>query len=85
MKIIKFYADWCGPCKMITPSIHKLAKKYDAELIELDVDDKENSTMALNYKVRALPTVVFIWESDEIQITGAEQEDVYETAIKKLL
>lgn len=60
MKILKFYADWCGPCKMITPFIRELASKHEAELLEIDVDADQNKNMIAKYSISSIPKVVFI-------------------------
>ncbi len=56
--LVDFYADWCGPCKMIAPSIEQLATEYDgkAKVVKLDVD--ANGATAQNYRVMSIPTLL---------------------------
>lgn len=56
--IVDFYADWCGPCKMLAPVIDELAKEYDGKIkfVKLNVD--EASSIAAAYSVMSIPTVI---------------------------
>ncbi|KAJ1854525.1 hypothetical protein LPJ76_003979 [Coemansia sp. RSA 638] len=55
--VVDFYADWCGPCKMLGPIIEKAVKK-DARVNLAKVNVDENLTLASDYKITSLPTVV---------------------------
>lgn len=56
--LVDFYADWCGPCKMIAPSVEQLATEYEgkAKVLKLDVD--ANGQTAQNYRVMSIPTLL---------------------------
>ena len=58
--LIDFYADWCGPCKMLAPVIDKLAEEYDgkATICKLNVD--RNQAIAEKYNVQTIPTIFFV-------------------------
>lgn len=56
MKVLKFYAEWCGPCKMLSMSIKDAAIK--AELVEVDID--KDNVMAAKYGVRGVPLCVVV-------------------------
>lgn len=75
VKAIKFYADWCGPCKMYSKIWNKVESelKEEVEFVEIDVD-KDTTGLAAQYKVRSMPTTVIIKEEDEIKVTGLIQE-----------
>lgn len=55
---VDFYAEWCGPCKMLAPEIEKLADAYDgkAKVVKVDVD-KEGG-LAMQYQVQSIPTIL---------------------------
>ena len=58
--LVDFYADWCGPCKMLTPVIETLATEYEGKIKigKLNVDDAPNT--AQNYGVMSIPTLLYI-------------------------
>jgi thioredoxin-like negative regulator of GroEL len=74
VKAIKFYADWCGPCKMYSKIWDKVVEEVEGvELVEIDVD-KDTTGLAAEYKVRSIPMTVIIKEGEEIKKTGLLQE-----------
>jgi thioredoxin 1 len=58
MKILKFYADWCGPCKMLSKTIESIKEEIPFEVEEIDADN--NAEMAKQYNIRGLPTMVIV-------------------------
>ena len=74
VKAIKFYADWCGPCKMYSKIWDKVVEEVEGvEFLEIDVD-KDTTGLAAEYKVRSIPMTVIIKEGEEIKKTGLLQE-----------
>ncbi len=70
--LVDFWAEWCGPCKMIAPAIHDLAVEYGGKLsvAKLDVDDSPN--VAMKYGVRSIPPLIFLKDGKPVdQIVGA--------------
>lgn len=53
--IVDFYADWCGPCKMLSPVLDKIEKEEDIVVARVDVD--KNQSLAQKHGVRSIPTV----------------------------
>lgn len=70
-KILKFYADWCGPCKVMTQNL-KGANLTNVELVEVDADDDKNQELVSYHNIRNLPTTMFLDENDNIleRVTG---------------
>lgn len=58
--LVDFYADWCGPCKMMSPIIDELATQYDGKVKVGKVDTDANRAVAAKYNVMSIPTLVFI-------------------------
>lgn len=63
--LVDFWADWCGPCKMLSPVIEELAKEVkDVSVAKLNVDD--NGKIAMDYQVQSIPTVM-VFKDGELQ------------------
>ncbi|MDQ8038899.1 MAG: thioredoxin TrxA [Rickettsiella sp.] len=57
--LVDFWAEWCGPCKMIAPILEELAKDYDGKLKICKLNVDENPTNPAKYNVRGIPTLIF--------------------------
>ena len=67
-KVIKFYANWCGPCRALTPTLEKLGSKYsdDIHIVKVNVD--KHQELAAQFGVRSIPALFFfqnkkVWRS----------------------
>ena len=60
LSVVDFWAEWCGPCRLVTPIIEDLSKEYDgkATIGKLNVD--HNQEVSMKYGVRSIPTILFI-------------------------
>ena len=58
--VIDFWAEWCGPCLKLGPSIEELAEKYEGQAIVGKLNVDENDEISSEYRVRNIPTVIFI-------------------------
>jgi len=81
-KIIKFGAEWCGPCKAMKPHIEQfkgMIAESDIEVLDLDVDKEENVELSNQYGVRSIPHTVFIKDGETVKtVTGLKtSEDLY--------
>ena len=56
---VDFYADWCGPCKMMSPVIDKLADEYEGKIKVGKINVDENSELAMKYRVMSIPNMKF--------------------------
>ena len=56
--LVDFWADWCGPCKMLTPTIEKLANDYVGKVKVGKVDTDSNREVSMKYGISAIPTVI---------------------------
>ena len=56
---VDFYADWCGPCKMMSPVIDKLAEEFDGKIKVGKVNVDENGDLAVRYGIMSIPNMVF--------------------------
>ena len=71
--LVDFYADWCGPCNMLEPSVAAIAEKTDAAVAKVDID--EHQGLAAQYGVRSVPTLLLFADGKQVkQIVGAQSE-----------
>jgi thioredoxin 1 len=57
--VVDFWAEWCGPCKMLTPIIDDIAKEYDGKVVFGKIDVDSNPQVAAKYMVNSIPTLLF--------------------------
>lgn len=70
--MVDFWAVWCGPCRMIAPSIEELAKEYEGKITVAKLNTDENPDVASRYKIMGIPTVMFFKKGERLdQIVGA--------------
>lgn len=74
-KVVKFWAPWCGPCRMYAPTFDKVAEKYEGQVEFINVNVDENRELAGKFNVRSIPHTVLIKEDGtEITKTGILSE-----------
>jgi thioredoxin 1 len=66
--LVDFWAQWCGPCKMIAPALDELAQSYDgrAKIVKVDIDQNRNT--AMKYHVRSIP-MLLVFKNGQVQGT----------------
>lgn len=69
--IIDFWAAWCGPCRIISPTVEELAKEYSGRVKVAKLNTDENSEIASRYKIMGIPTIMFFKDGVKLdQIVG---------------
>lgn len=58
--IIDFYADWCGPCKMVAPVLEELSNEYDGKINIYKVDTEIEQELSAIFRIRSIPSILFI-------------------------
>ena len=83
--VVDFYADWCGPCKMMSPVIEELAGDYEGKVKIGKVNTDENRAIASKYNIMSIPTIIFIKDGEVVETTvGALPKQVLEQKIATL-
>lgn len=84
--MLDFWATWCGPCKKIAPDIEALAEQYEGQVIVGKVDVEDAVDLASKFKIRNVPTVLFIKNGEVVdKQVGATTKDKFEEKLKALL
>lgn len=84
--IIDFYADWCGPCKMVAPVLEELAKEYDGKLVIYKVDTEKEFELASAFGIQSIPTFLFITADGKPSLQpGAFPKKVFKQVIEEHL
>lgn len=84
--LVDFYADWCGPCKMMAPIVEGLAESYEGKVKvgKLNIDDEME--IAQKYRVMSIPTFIIFKEGQAVETSvGAMSKDELENKLQKLL
>ena len=84
--LVDFWAEWCGPCKMLTPTINEVADDYKDKAVigKLNVD--ENPTIAAEYGIRSIPSLLFFKDGKvQKQIMGAVAKEEISSALDELI
>ena len=62
--LVDFYADWCGPCRMLSPILDEVVEKENIKLVKVNVDN--NAELAKKYGVMSIPTIILFKDGKEI-------------------
>jgi len=80
--LVDFYADWCGPCKMLEPVVERLAAETDATVAKVDVDGQQG--LASQYRVQGVPTLYLFAGGEQVeQLVGARDEATLRSLIEQ--
>lgn len=84
--VVDFWAPWCGPCRMVSPTIEELAKEYVGKVIVGKMNVDENPQTAGNFGVMSIPTIMMFKNGQPIKaLVGAQGKDTYKKAIEEVL
>jgi len=84
--MVDFWAVWCGPCRIIAPTIEELAKEYTGRIKVGKLNTDENSDIASKYKIMGIPTIMFFKDGQKVeQVVGAVPKQQLKAKIDALL
>ncbi len=84
--VVDFYADWCGPCRMVSPIIESLSREYSGRVKFAKIDTDANQDLAARFDIMSIPTVI-VFKNGKIQeqIVGAAPASHYRQKIDSVL
>ena len=84
--IVDFYADWCGPCKMIAPILEELSKEYEGKIKIYKINTEEERNLAASFGIMSIPTLLFVpKEGEPQQASGALPKEGFKKIIDDFL
>ena len=84
--IVDFWATWCPPCKMIAPILEEIAGEYDGRAVVCKIDVDQNQSIAQEYDVRSIPTILFVKGGEVMdQVIGALPKSDFVSRLESLL
>lgn len=82
--LVDFWATWCGPCKMLAPTIEELAEEYEDRVSVCKVDVDECPELAARFNIYSIPTVLLFKDGEEVEhMIGYHLKREYEALIQK--
>ncbi|MEO1928392.1 MAG: thioredoxin [Nautiliaceae bacterium] len=84
--VVDFWAPWCGPCRMLAPTIEELSKDFEGKVVIAKVNTDEAPEIAAKFGIRSIPTVLFFKNGELVdQMIGAAPKGIYTEKINALL
>jgi len=84
--LVDFWAEWCGPCKMLAPVLEEVSEEYAGKVNFFNVDVDENPDLAMQYKIMNIPALVVLKKGEKVdtQVGFAPKENIVEFIKKQL-
>ena len=86
LAMVDFWATWCGPCKILSPVVEKLAEEYDGKVLVGKVDTDSEMSLAQRFGISAIPTLIFFKNGAELKRSvGVVSEDALKAILEENL
>lgn len=84
--VVDFWAEWCGPCKMLAPALNELAEEYNGKVKIAKVNVDENPDLANNFGISSIPTLLFFKNGQVVgQSVGVKPKSALKASFDRLL
>jgi thioredoxin 1 len=83
MAMVDFWAEWCGPCRLVSPIVSELAEEYAGEVTVAKVDVDVSQRTAMRFNIRSIPSILFFKDGEHVDtVIGAVPKQVLEQKLK---
>ena len=84
--LVDFYADWCGPCRMLAPIVEELAQEMDGKITVAKVDTDQSVNVAAKFEVTSIPTIIFFKDGAVAKrVVGLKDLDALRSIVNEIL
>lgn len=84
--LVDFWADWCGPCRMVSPTIERIAKELKGKLLTVKVNVDRKQEVAARYQIQSIPTIMMFRAGEVVmRLEGALPYDAMKAEIERRL
>ncbi len=81
--LVDFWAEWCGPCKAVSPAVERLAREYRGRLLTVKINVDRKPGVAARYEVEAIPTIMLFWKGEPVmRLQGARPQEEIRSALE---
>ena len=86
LTVIDFWAEWCGPCRMVGPTLEQLAQSLEGKVKVSKLNVDQNQEIAMKYNIQSIPSLVLFKNGNEVaRIVGLSSKEKYETFVNNAL
>jgi thioredoxin 1 len=84
--LVDFYADWCGPCRMLTPTLEELAQEMSGKVTVAKVDTDQSVSVAARFEVTSIPTLILFKDGEVVKrVSGLKDLDTLRAMVNEAL
>lgn len=84
--MVDFWAEWCGPCRMVTPIVEEMSSEYDGKAVIGKVNVDENPDISMKFGIRNIPTIIFLKDGEMVdKSVGAVPKNVLTEKIENIM
>lgn len=84
--VLDFWAEWCGPCKLMAPILEEIKKEYADKIAIVEIDVDQHEDLRAEYEIMSVPTYIFMHNGKAVdQIVGAKSKDVFAKKIDEVI